>query len=71
MKILFKLVYSLAKVPSEICLSKRFEWRDMFTKLKEKDHVVHINIAYKQKVDKIKSVNLGKMTGEVPDELSN
>ena len=71
MKMLFKPVYSSVKVSSEICLLKRFEWRDIFTKLREKNHVVYVNIAYKQKADKIKLVNLEKITGEVPGELSN
>ena len=71
MKILFKLVYSSVEVPSEIYLLKRFEWRDMFAKLREKNYIIHINTAYKQKADKIKPVNLEKITGEVPDKLSN
>ena len=71
MKTLFKSVYSLMEVLSEIYLLKRFEWRDMFAKLREKDHVIHINTAYKQKADKIKPVNLGKTTGEVSGRLSN
>ena len=68
---LFKPVYSSAEVPSEIRLSKRFGWRDMFAKLREKDRVIHINTAYKRKADKIKPVNLEKTTGEIPDGLSN
>ena len=71
MKILFKPVYSSVEVSSEIYLLKRFGWRDMFVKLREKDCVVHINITYKWKVDKIKPVNLGKMIGEVSGRLSN
>ena len=71
MRMLFKLVYSSAEVLSEIYLLKRFEWRDIFVKLREKNHIIYINIAYKQKADKIKPVNLGKTTGEVPGGLSN
>ena len=71
MKILFKLVYSSVEVPSEIYLLKRFEWRDMFAKLREKNYIIHINTAYKQKVDKIKPVNLKKTIGEVSGKLSN
>ena len=71
MRTLFKPVYSSIEVPSEICLLKRFEWQDIFAKLREKDYVVHINTAYKQKADKIKPVNLEKMTGKVPGRLSN
>ena len=47
MKTLFKSVYSLVKVPSKIYLLKRFEWRDIFIKLREKDYVIHVNTAYK------------------------
>ena len=71
MEILFKPMYSSMKVSSEIYLLKRFEWRDIFTKLREKNHVIHINIVYKQKADKIKPINLGKTTRKVPGELSN
>ena len=71
MKMLFKPVYFLAEVPSEICLLKRFGWQDMFIKLREKNYIIHINTTYKQKADKIKPVNLEKMTGKVPGRLSN
>ena len=40
-------------------------------KLREKNYIIHINIAYKWKVDKIKLINLGKTTGEVSGGLSN
>ena len=43
----------------------------MFAKLRKKNHIIHINTAYKQKADKIKPVNLGKTTGKVPGRLSN
>ena len=71
MEILFKLVYSLVEVLSEIHLLKRFGWRDIFMKLRKKNYVVHINTAYKWKVNKIKSINLGKMIGKVSGGLSN
>ena len=71
MRILFKLIYSLAEVPSEIHLLKRFEWQDIFTKLREKDYIIHINITYKQKADKIKPINLGKTTEKVSGRLFN
>ena len=71
MRTLFKLMYSLIEVLSKIHLLKRFEWWDMFAKLREKNCVIHINTAYKQKVDKIKPVNLKKTIGEVSGKLSN
>ena len=70
-KMLFKPMYSLIEILSEIYLLKRFKWRDIFIKLREKDYIIHINITYKQKADKIKPINLKKMTGEVPGRLSN
>ena len=71
MRMLFKPVYSSVEVLSKICLLKRFEWRDIFIKLREKNHVIHINIAYKWKADKIKLVNLEKTTGKVSGKLFN
>ena len=71
MGMLFKPMYSLVEVLNEIHLLKRFEWQDMFIKLREKNYVIHINTTYKQKADKIKSVNLGKTTGEIPGRLFN
>ena len=71
MEILFKSVYSSVKVLSEIYLLKRFEWWDIFVKLREKNYIIHINTAYKWKVDKIKLVNLRKTTRKVPGRLSN
>ena len=68
---LFKLIYSSMKVPSEIHLSKRFEWQDMFVKLRKKNYIIHINTTYKWKANKIKLVNLRKTIKKVPDELSN
>jgi len=38
--------------------------------MKKKDYV-HVNIAYKQKADKIKLVNLEKSTDETPGKLTN
>ena len=43
----------------------------MLLRLKEKNSVICINTAYKQKVNKIQSVNLKKMTDETSDELAN
>ena len=40
-------------------------------KLRKKNYIIYINIIYKWKVNKIKSINLGKITGEVLDKLSN
>ena len=71
MGILFKPVYSSMKVPSEIYLLKRFEWQDIFIKLREKNYIVHVNTTYKQKADKIKLVNLKKTIKKVPDRLFN
>ena len=71
MNMLFKPMYSSVEVPSEIYLLKRFGWQDMFAKLRKKNCVIHINTAYKQKVDKIKPVNLKKTIGEVSGKLSN
>ena len=53
MKTLFKLIYSSAEVLNKIYLLKRFKWRDIFIKLREKNHVIHVNIIYKQKMNKI------------------
>ena len=36
MEILFKLIYFSVEVLSEIHLLKKFEWQDMFAKLKKK-----------------------------------
>ena len=71
METLFKSIYSSVEVVNEICLLKRFEWQDIFAKLREKNCVIYVNTAYKQKVNKIKSINLEKITGKVPDRLSN
>ena len=71
METLFKPIYLLKKVSSKIYLLKRFGWREIFIKLKKKNHVVHINIIYKRKVDKIKLIDLGKTIDEVPGKLSN
>ena len=70
-RILFKLMYSLIKVPSEIYLLKRFGWQDMFAKLREKNYIIHINTIYKWKTNKIKLINLKKMIKKVPDKLFN
>ena len=43
----------------------------MLSRLKEKNSVIHINTAYKQKADKIQLVNLEKMMSETLDELAN
>ena len=64
-------MYSSTEVLNEIYLSKRFEWWDIFVKLREKDCVIHVNTAYKWKMDKIKPVNLKKITGKVSGRLSN
>ena len=71
MEILFKSIYSLIEVLSEIHLLKRFKWQNIFVKLRKKNYVIHINITYKWKVDKIKLVNLKKMTGKVSGKLFN
>ena len=71
MRTLFKSVYSSKENSNEICLSKKFELQEMLSKSKEKNSVVHINITYKQKMNKIQSVNLEKMTDETSDELAN
>ena len=71
MRILFKSMYSSMKVLSKIYLLKRFKWRDIFAKLREKNYVIYINIIYKWKADKIKLVNLKKITGKVSNKLFN
>ena len=38
---------------------------DIFVRLREKNYIIYINTAYKQKVDKIKSINLRKITGNL------
>ena len=71
MKTLFKSVYSSKKNLNEICLSRKFELWEMLLKSKEKNSVIHINTIYKQKADKIQSVNLEKMTDETSSKLTN
>ena len=71
MRILFKSVYSLKEDLNEIHLSRKFELQKILLKLKEKNSVVHINIAYKQKANKIQLLNLKKMMSETSDELIN
>ena len=71
MRTLFKSVYSLKENSNEICLSKKFELQEMLLRLKEKNSVVCVNTAYKQKADKIQSVNLKKMTSETLSKLTN
>ena len=44
---------------------------DIFVRLREKNYIIYINTAYKQKVNKIKSVNLRKIIEEVSDKLFN
>ena len=43
----------------------------MFVKLREKNYIIHINTVYKWKMNKIKLINLEKITEEVPDKLFN
>ena len=71
MRILFKLVYSSKKNLNEIHLSRKFELQEMLSKLKEKNSVVHVNTAYKQKTDKIQLINLEKMMSKTSNELTN
>ena len=71
MKTLFKSVYSLKENLNEICLSRKFELQEMLSRSKEKNSVIHINTAYKQKADKIQSVNLEKTTDETLSKLTN
>ena len=71
MKTLFKSIYSLKKNLNEIHLSKKFELWEMLLKLKEKNSVIHVNTTYKQKMNKIQSVNLEKMTSETLSKLIN
>ena len=68
---LFKSVYSLKENSNEVCLSRKFELWEMLSRLKEKNSVIHINIAYKWKVNKIQLVNLEKITDETSDKLAN
>ena len=70
-KTLFKSVYSSKKNLNEIHLSKKFELQEMLSKLKEKNSVIYINTAYKQKMNKIQSVNLEKTINEISNELIN
>ena len=71
MRILFKSVYSLKEDLNEIHLSRKFELQKILLKLKEKNSVIHINIIYKQKANKIQLLNLEKMISETSDELIN
>ena len=71
MRTLFKSVYSLKENSNEIHLSRKFELQEMLSRLKEKNSVIHINTAYKQKVNKIQLINLEKMTDEILNELVN
>ena len=70
-KTLFKSIYSLKKDLNEIHLLRKFELQEMLSRLKEKNSVIHINTAYKQKADKIQFINLKKMTDETSNELAN
>ena len=39
--------------------------------IKRKNSVIHVNTTYKQKMNKIQSVNLEKITSETSDKLTN
>ena len=67
---LFKPDFLSKGVPKEVRLSRRFGWREILSKTKEKDYV-HVNTAYKRKADKVKPVDLGESTGETPGGLAN
>ena len=71
MRMLFKSIYLLKKDLKKVCLSRKFDLCDMFSKSKEKNSVVHINTAYKWKTDKIKSVDSDQLMSEASDELAN
>ena len=71
MRTLFKSVYSKKDDSNEFYLLRKFELQEMLSRTKEKNSVIHINIAYKQKTDKIQSVNLKKITSETSNELMN
>ena len=71
MRTLFKSVYSSKRDSNEFCLSRKFELWKMLSRTKEKNFVICINTAYKQKMNKIQSVNLEKMMSEISDELIN
>ena len=71
MRTLFKSVYSSKKNLNEFYLLRKFELQEMLLRMKEKNSVIHINTAYKQKMNKIQSVNLEKMMSEILSELMN
>ena len=71
MKTLFKSVYSSKENLNEICLSRKFELQEMLLKSKKKNSVIHVNTTYKQKVNKIQSVNLEKIINETSSKLIN
>ena len=43
----------------------------MLLRLKEKNSIIHINTAYKQKVNKIQFINLERMMNETLSKLAN
>ena len=71
MRTLFKSVYSRKNDSNEFHLLRKFELWEMLLRMKEKNSVIHVNTAYKQKTNKIQSVNLEKITSETSDELMN
>ena len=52
-------------------MSRKFELWKILSRLKEKNSIIHINIVYKQKVNKIQSINLERIIDETSDELTN
>jgi hypothetical protein len=71
MRTLFKSVYVKKKNSNEIHLSKKFKLWEMLSKTKKKNSVMHINTAYKWKMNKIQSINLEKMMRKKSNELIN
>src|SRR5437773_922208 len=64
-------IQSIRKYLNEIHLSRKFELQEMLSRLKEKNSVICVNTAYKQKVNKIQLINLEKITDETLNELTN
>jgi len=65
----FRPVYSSTNDVCETRLSRKFEFRDMLSRLKTKKGDVHVNTAYKRKADKVRPVNSDQSTGEAPGGL--
>ena len=71
MRTLFKLIYSRKDDLNEFHLSRKFELWEMLLRMKEKNSVICVNTTYKQKMNKIQSVNLERMMNKTLNKLAN